>query len=266
MGRIGAGPGLIPHEYVRVEGLGVVRAASSCLLSAQELSTCMSTSFSASSHAHDHAVAAYESISRRMNGFLYRCRNDAAYTMLVMSGQVRETLGYHKEELLMNRRVSFVSLIHPEDAPAVDAAVAAGVEARENWDVDYRLQRADGAFVWVNEHGGPVFNADGQLAYLEGVIVNISVRKQEEKARAAQMERIGKASNAILNATTDILDVLQMLKIISLNAKIEASRAGVHGRSFTVVADQVQRLADETSLSAGKVTKLIENLSAELRG
>jgi len=226
----------------------------------------MTSPLSHSAPVVEGSAAAYESISRRMNGFLYRCRNDAAYTMLVLAGQVNETLGFHEEELLMNRRVSFVSLIHPDDGAGVDEAVAAGVESRTNWDVDYRLKRYDNSFVWVNEHGGPVFDEHGELAYLEGVIVNISARKQEEEARAAQMERIGKASNAILHATTDILDVLQMLKIISLNAKIEASRAGVHGRSFTVVADQVQRLADETSLSAGKVTKLIENLSAELRG
>lgn len=256
----------IPREYVGFGGLNVVLAAETDLLFEQEFCSSMSTSLSVSALHHDNTVAAYESISRRMNGFLYRCRNDAAYTMLVMSGQVQETLGYHAEELLMNRRVSFVSLIHPDDGAAVDAAVGQGVESRTNWDVDYRLKRADGGFVWVNEHGGPVFGEDGELAYLEGVIVNISARKDEEAARVAQMERIGKASNAILEATTDILNVLQMLKIISLNAKIEASRAGVHGRSFSVVADQVQRLADDTSRSATHVTKLIENLSVELRG
>ena len=35
-------------------------------------------------------VQVYDSITRRMNGFLYRCRNDEHYTMLVMSGRVKD--------------------------------------------------------------------------------------------------------------------------------------------------------------------------------
>ena len=36
----------------------------------------------------------YESIASRMNGFLYRCRNDEHYTMLNLSGRVQELTGY----------------------------------------------------------------------------------------------------------------------------------------------------------------------------
>ncbi|MDG4869194.1 chemotaxis protein, partial [Guyparkeria sp. 1SP6A2] len=64
----------------------------------------------------------YESIASRMNGFLYRCRNDEHYTMLNLSGRVQELTGYAIDDLIDNRLQSYVALIYAEDAPGLDQA------------------------------------------------------------------------------------------------------------------------------------------------
>ncbi|MDP3536303.1 MAG: chemotaxis protein, partial [Halomonas sp.] len=66
---------------------------------------------------HDNV---YESIATRMNGFLYRCRNDEHYTMLNLTGRVKDLTGYMVEDLLNNRHQSYVELIYPDDAAALD--------------------------------------------------------------------------------------------------------------------------------------------------
>ncbi|WP_114417734.1 methyl-accepting chemotaxis protein [Marinospirillum perlucidum] len=212
----------------------------------------------------DDAARIYESIANRMNGFLYRCRNDKNFTMTNMAGAVKKVTGYAEKDLLNNQRLSYVSLIHQDDIKKVDSAVEEGMENNTNWNVDYRLRRADGSIQWVNEHGGAVYNDRGEVDYLEGVVADINDRKAQEADRKEKMEDVGVTSNQIINQTQKILQVLKTLKMLSLNASIEAARAGEAGRGFAVVADQVKELADETGKSAQSITQLMGELEEKL--
>lgn len=208
--------------------------------------------------------AIYDSITSRMNGFLYRCRNDEHYTMLVMSGRVERVTGYALNDLLGNRIASYVSLIHPDDVAAVDEAVEAGIKSKKNWDVDYRIRMSSGKIQWVNEHGGPVFNAQGELAYLEGVVVDIAQRKEEENQRTSNLNQVAAVSGNIIQETQKILYMLKSLRLLSLNASIEAARAGEAGRGFAVVAEHVKELAENTGQSAELINRLIGELERQL--
>lgn len=208
--------------------------------------------------------AVFRSIASRMNGFLYRCRNDAEYTMLVIAGDIEGLSGYRAEDVLGNRLVSYVKLIDPQDAATVDSIVGASCEKRENWSLDYRIKGRDGKPRWVHEHGGPVFDKDGNLAFLEGVVTDIQTRKESESARQRQLQQVGTISDEIVERSSDILRVLKALKMLSLNAAIEAARAGEHGRGFAVVADEVKRLADQTAASASSIGDLMKDLEAAI--
>ncbi|MBN1616450.1 MAG: hypothetical protein JW875_03990 [Spirochaetales bacterium] len=52
----------------------------------------------------------------------------------------------------------------------------------------------------------------------------------------------------ILDIVTSISDVAERIHILSINASIEAARAGTHGRGFKIIADEVQRLSKETQV------------------
>ncbi|GLR63378.1 hypothetical protein GCM10007878_08130 [Marinospirillum insulare] len=206
----------------------------------------------------------YESIANRMNGFLYRSRRDESFTMLNLAGVVKKVTGYSDKDLLNNSRLSYMSLIHQDDTERLEAVIKQGIKNKANWNVDYRIKRADGVIQWVNEHGGPVFDDLGEVAFIEGVIADISQRKTEEDERHEKMEDVGDTSSQIINQTQKILQVLKTLKMLSLNASIEAARAGEAGRGFAVVADQVKELADETGKSAQSITQLMGELEAKL--
>lgn len=64
-------------------------------------------------------------------------------------------------------------------------------------------------------------------------------------------------------AITLISNIADETNLLSLNASIEAARAGEAGKGFSVVASQIQKLAEESNRSAAGISKIIEELSYE---
>jgi len=199
-----------------------------------------------------------------MDGFLYRCRNDANYTMLYISEGILTVSGYPASDFIGNKVRGYSSITHPDDIGAVDAAVGKALEERTNWTIDYRIMPRQGEPVWVHEIGGGVFDANGQLEFLEGFIIDISERKQLEQANRDLIDRIAVISEHIVKDTGNILEVLRALKMLALNARIEAARAGEMGLGFAVVAQEIKTLATTSGASAERITKLMNELQAVL--
>nr|WP_066298413.1 globin-coupled sensor protein [Bacillus sp. FJAT-29937] len=72
---------------------------------------------------------------------------------------------------------------------------------------------------------------------------------------------ISKRMQEIINIVTGIADQTNLL---SLNAAIEAARAGEHGRGFSVVAEEVRKLSDETKKSVTNVATLILDTNSQV--
>lgn len=82
-------------------------------------------------------------------------------------------------------------------------------------------------------------------------------RKMESLSSA--MNDISAASNQIGGIIKTIEDISFQTNILALNAAVEAARAGEAGKGFAIVADEVQDLANKSSVSAQDISELIEN-------
>ncbi|MFG6338766.1 MAG: MCP four helix bundle domain-containing protein [Lachnospiraceae bacterium] len=78
------------------------------------------------------------------------------------------------------------------------------------------------------------------------------------------MSRISEASHKIGNIISEIENIASETNMLSLNASIEAARAGEAGRGFSVVADQIRQLAEQSSKSAVDTRALIEGTMREV--
>lgn len=123
-----------------------------------------------------------QTLLSHLDGMVYRCRDDDQWTMEFVSQGCLRLTGYRPEQLLFNSAVSYQEITHPEDRERVDGAVREALAARKNYVVEYRIVRADGAVRWVSERGVGVYADDGTLLALEGIVFDVTERKEAEIA------------------------------------------------------------------------------------
>jgi PAS domain S-box-containing protein len=113
-------------------------------------------------------------------GLAYRCNYDRDWTMQYVSEGCYGLTGYPPASLLYNRDLSYNDIISPEYREALWNEWEKTLVKRQPFKYEYEIITASGEKKWVLEMGQGIYNDDGEVEALEGIVLDISDRKAIE--------------------------------------------------------------------------------------
>ncbi|HEY8500396.1 MAG TPA: EAL domain-containing protein [Clostridia bacterium] len=115
-------------------------------------------------------------------GLAYRCNYDREWTMRYVSNGCYSLTGYPPECMLYNRDLSYNDIISPEYREILWEEWKHVLAEKRPFKHEYEIITASGEKKWVLEMGQGVFNEQGEVEALEGIVLDISDRKAVEDA------------------------------------------------------------------------------------
>ena len=86
--------------------------------------------------------------------------------------------------------------------------------------------------------------------------------EKASKSISGRLETINQKTENITTVVTTINKVSEQTNLLSLNAAIEAEKAGEYGRGFSVVAREIRRLADQTAVAALNIEYMVQQMQS----
>lgn len=129
-----------------------------------------------------------DTLLNHLPGMAYRCQNDRAWTMQLVSQGAEALTGYRSDELQHNRLISFAELIHPDDQERLFKEVQLAIRSRCPYRVVYRLQHRDASYRWMWEQGQAVLDEAGEVICLEGFISDVTDQQESQRVQNAVVQ------------------------------------------------------------------------------
>ncbi len=107
---------------------------------------------------------------------------------------------------------------------------------------------------------------DAGVASVEAAVSGVEAVRQHVEAISGRADALGSRSREIYRILDLITEIAQETHILALNAAIEASAAGEYGERFSVVAEEVRRLAERSRESVDSVRSHLDEFSGSIRG
>ncbi len=132
----------------------------------------------------------YRTLAENLPGIVYRVYLREKHRMQFFNRAASQITGYTEEELKSGEVCSLDPLILPEDRSGVVAEVRNAVREKRPFKVEYRLRHKDGSIRYLLEQGIPVANGDGKVWCIDGIVNDITERREAEKKQREQAEML----------------------------------------------------------------------------
>ncbi|WP_231557112.1 PAS domain S-box protein [Flavobacterium sp. AED] len=216
-------------------------------------------------------TAIYESeekfrlLANNIPGTVYLSKYDKYATKIYINDEIEKLTGYPKSDFL-TKKLSFIDLIHPEDKERTLLEEQDAIENGRPIHSIYRIHHKNKEIIWVEEFGDAIYK-DGKIAFIEGIFIDITERKQTEtfiKAKElaeasnkAKSEFLANMSHEIRTPLNGIIGFTDLLMKTNLGRTQEKYMTTVNQSAHSLL-EIINDILDFSKIEAGKLDLFIE--------
>ncbi|MFA6239827.1 MAG: PAS domain S-box protein [Candidatus Hydrogenedentales bacterium] len=193
----------------------------------------------------------FRTLVSNIPGIVFRCHVQPPWRVEFVTDAALQLSGYSAEDFMQGELQGLADIILPEDFAEVARAVSEGVASHQPHAMEFRIRTAKGDVRWVAEQGRAVFDKDGNALWLDGVIWDVTLRREAQDKLRRSEERF----KALFEQSGDYMLVLDT-DSGDVPVIVDANEAACHIHGYTrgeLVGMPISKIECDFDLHANEV-------------